>query len=330
MNRVDLQFQPPMSTQLSAQSDEIQLHHLLKQDMVPPATELSEELKARLQLEIKTALDTLEDAVVREVLQNIFTEVLRVFNRLSLIQQKLNELDTLQENLSILEMLQFEVRFLIEFIEARAMYTPGLGQRLLETFDGISYGMSHDVKRVFERELMSDIRNKSIPVVYGKILHAHGLLSNCFQQTFITLLQVLNPKLDPLNLFDDFEERLRQSLLLCNELSSLMRTVKQAESQPDPDILQKVVEKSLEFRDGSMQYLMYRDWRGYEHHSLALITSIESNLDSKSLLHQFGCYLEVLYGHVKMRAVIRDLFPKSEEDDESEGGVETQLLPATS
>jgi hypothetical protein len=50
---------------------------------------LSEELKARLQLEIKTALDTVEDPVVREVLQNIFTEVLRVFNRLSLIQQKL-------------------------------------------------------------------------------------------------------------------------------------------------------------------------------------------------------------------------------------------------
>jgi hypothetical protein len=184
MNRVDLQFQPPMSTQVSAQSDEIQLHHLMKQDMVPP--ELSEELKARLELEIKTALDTVEDPVVREVLQNIFTEVLRVFNRLSLIQQKLNELDTLLENLSILEMLQFEVRFLIEFIEARAMYTPGLSQRLLETFDGVSYGMSHDVKRVFERELTSDIRNKSIPVVYGKILHSHGLLSNCFQQTFIT------------------------------------------------------------------------------------------------------------------------------------------------
>jgi hypothetical protein len=318
-----------MSTQLSAQSDEIEFHHLLKQDMLPPVSELSDELKARLELEIKVALDTIEDPVVREVLQNIFTEVLRVFNRLSLIQQKLNELDTLLENLSILEMLQFEVRFLIEFIEARAMYTPGLSQRLLETFDGISYGMSHDVKRVFERELTSDIRNKSIPVVYGKILHSHGLLSNCFQQTFITLLQVLNPKLDPLDLFDDFEERLRQSLLLCNELSSLMRIVKQAELQPEPDILQKVVEKSLEFRDGSMQYLMYRDWRGYEHHSLALITSIESNLDSKSLLHQFGCYLEVLYGHVKMRAVIRDLFPKSAEDDESEGGVETQLLPAT-
>jgi hypothetical protein len=329
MNPVNLLLQPPMSTQLAPATDDIQLHHLLKQDDDATAVaELSDELKARLQHEIKIGLESIADPVVRELVQNIFSEVIRIFNRLSLIQQKLNELDTLQENLSILELLQFEIRYLIEFIEARAMYTPGVDQRLLETFDGISYGMSHDVKRVFERELTSDIRNKSIPVVYGKILHAHGLLSNCFQQTFITLLQVLNPKLDPLDLFDDFEERLRQSLLLCNELSALMRVVKQAESQPTPEVLQEVVDKSLEFRDGSMQYLMYRDWRGYEHHSLALITSIQSNLDSKNLLHQFACYLEVLYGHVKMRAVIRDLFPQS--NDESDGDLDPQAPPLPS
>jgi len=316
MNSVDLLFQPPMSTQFSAAPDEFQLHHLLKQEHSPAVTELSDELKARLELEIRIALGSVEDPVVRDLLQTIFSEVLRIFNRLSLIQQKLNELDTLQENLSILEIVQFEVRYLIEFVEARAMYTTGVSKGLLETFDGISYGMSHDVKRVFERELTSDIRTKSIPVVYGKILHAHGLLSNCFQQTFITLLQVLNPNLDPLNLFDDFEERLRQSLLLCNELSALMRVAKQAESQPSPELLQEVVDKALEFRDGGMQYLMYRDWRGYEHHSLALITSIQSNFDSKSLLHQFACYLEVLYGHVKMRAVIRDLFPQSNDEAE--------------
>ena len=192
---------------------------------------------------------------------------------------------------------------------------PGAGDRLRETFDGINYGISHDVKRVFDRELTGEIRAQSIPVVYGKILHAHGLLMNCFQQSLITLLQVLNPALDPIKLFNDFEERLRQSLLLCNELSSLMRVVKQAETQGTGGSLQTVIEKAIEFRDGSMHYLMYRDWRGYEHHALALITSIEAGFDSKDILHQFGCYLEVLYGHVKMRAVLRDMFPNPSESD---------------
>jgi hypothetical protein len=60
-----------------------------------------------------------------------------------------------------------------------------------------------------------------------------------------------------------------------------------------------------------MQYLMYKDWRGYESLALEVITAIENNLDSKQLLHRFICYLEVLYGHVKMRAVLAEAFPYS-------------------
>jgi len=305
-----------MSTDFTIALDDFQILDLLKQGTANvSALRPKEELNVRLQVEIRSAVEGIADPVLLELLRTIFDEILRVFDRLFLIEHKLNELDTLQENLSILELLQFEVRYLLEFINVRALTTTSLSQKMLETFDGISYGMSHDVKRVFERELTSDIRTKSIPVVYGKILHAHGLLTNCFQQTLITLLQVLNPKLNPIHLFDDFEERLRQSLLLCNELSALMRVVKNAEVQNSQEALQAVVDKALEFRDGGMQYLMYRDWRGYEHHSLALITSIQGNFDSVDLLHQFGCYLEVLYSHVKMRAVLRDLFPNSGEPE---------------
>jgi len=48
-----------------------------------------------------------------------------------------------------------------------------------------------------------------------------------------------------------------------------------------------------------------------------VITAVENNLDPKPLLHRFICYLEVLYGHVKMRAVLADEFPYSgkEEND---------------
>lgn len=303
-----------MSTLLAPTSDELQLHQLTEQKPKPVEGGLSEELKARLQREIGVALDTVSDPVVYAVLRVVFNEIVRVFEILWLIERKLHELDTLLENLSILEVLQFEIRYLIELIEGRTMQTPGISEQLVETLAGVSYGMSHDVKRVFERELTSNIRTKSIPVVYGKILHSHGLLRNCFQQTLITLLQVFNPKLDPIQLFDDFEQRLQQSLLLCNDLSSLMRAVKEAQSHSTSEALNALVGKAIEFRDGSMQYLMYRDWRGYEHHSLALITCIQCNFDATDLLHQFGCYLELLYSHVKLRAVLKDIFPQSTED----------------
>ena len=108
----------------------------------------------------------------------------------------------------------------------------------------------------------------------------------------------------------------QQSLILCKDLSSLMRFVRLAQAKGDPDVLRSVTARILEFRDGSMQYLMYKDWRGYESLALEVITAIENNLDPKPLLHRFICYLEVLYGHVKMRAVLADEFPYSGKEEE--------------
>jgi hypothetical protein len=131
-------------------------------------------------------------------------------------------------------------------------------------------------------------------------------------------LQVFNPTLDASKLFNDYELRLQQSLILCKDLSSLMRFVRLAQANSDPDVLRSVSARILEFRDGSMQYLMYKDWRGYESLALEVITAVENNLDPKPLLHRFICYLEVLYGHVKMRAVLADEFPYSAKDEDAE------------
>ncbi|HSE30726.1 MAG TPA: hypothetical protein VLA93_04025 [Pyrinomonadaceae bacterium] len=272
------------------------------------------DLQKRLKQEIEIALGTIENTEVREIAQTILLEIKAVFSRLSLVESNLRKLDTLQENLSILEMLQFDTHSLVQFIEIDAMPSEGLSEKLRDVLDGMSYGITHDVKRIFEQGILGNIENQTTPVVYGKILHAHGLLTNCFQQSVITLLQVFNPSLDPLLLFDDFEQRLRQSLSLCRDLSSVMRAVHNAQLDHSPDNLRAVVTAVMDFRDGSMQYLMYRDWRGYERLALELITAIEHNHETKDLLHQFACYLDVLYGHVKMRAVLRDMFASSSEE----------------
>ena len=272
------------------------------------------DLQKRLKQEITIALGTISNQEVKEIAQTILLEIKAVFSRLSLVESNLRKLDTLQENLSILEMLQFDTHSLVQFIEAEAMRSDWVSDKLHDVLDGMSYGISHDVKRIFEQGILGNITNQTTPVVYGKILHAHGLLTNCFQQSVITLLQVFNPSLDPLLLFDDFEQRLRQSLSLCRDLSSVMRVVHNAQLDPSPDNQRAVVNSVMDFRDGSMQYLMYRDWRGYERLALELITAIEHNSDTKDLLHQFSCYLDVLYGHVKMRAVLRDMFAGSSEE----------------
>jgi hypothetical protein len=307
-----------MSTSHLAISDDLVLQPLLLCDAVQAdsATENEQQFRSNLERETTSAIQQIESPAVREIVQNILAELVRYFDWLSRIESNLHKLDTLLENLSLLEVLQFEAHGLIEFIEARAIPSEGVSEKLREVLEGIVYGINHDLRRIFERELVRSVTDQSTPLVYGKILHAHGLLTNCFQQSTITLLQVFKPSVEAATLFNDSELRMKQSLGLCRDLSSLMRIVQHAETQANPDILRKVVRKVLEFRDGSMQFLMYKDWRGYETLALEVVTAIENNLNSQPLLHQFLCYLEILYGHVKMRAVLGNIFPYSDAHDD--------------
>lgn len=302
-----------MSTVLAVTIQEAEPHVPLLSDSVTidPKAEAQREVQANLQHEIDLVIDNITDRELRDVTQTIFTELIRFFDWLARIENNLHKLDTLLESLSLLEVLEFEARSLVDYIEAKARKVALGNERLQEVLDGITYGITHDLRRIFERELVRGVTEHSTPIVYGKILHAHGLLTNCFQQSTITMLQVFNPRLDAQSLFNDIEARLKQSLVLCKDLSSLMRFVRLSQANSDPDVLRTVVDRILEFRDGSMHYLMYKDWRGYESLALEVITAIENNLDSRPLLHKFLTFLEVLYGHVKMRAVLAENFPYS-------------------
>ena len=295
---------------------EPQLPLLSDEVLADPQTQVQKEVHANLLSEIDSVINSIGDPELLEISETILHEMLRFFDWLARIENNLQKLDTLLESLSLLEVLEFEARSLTDYIDTRAIRLAQGNERLHEVLDGISYGITHDLRRIFERELVRGVTEQSIPIVYGKIMHAHGLLTNCFQQSTITMLQVFKPAVDGSKLFNDVELRLQQSLILCKDLSSLMRFVRLAQAKGDPDVLRSVTTRILEFRDGSMQYLMYKDWRGYESLALEVITAIENNLDPKPLLHRFICYLEVLYGHVKMRAVLADEFPYSGRDDE--------------
>jgi hypothetical protein len=292
-----------------------QLPLLVNEVIGDPQTETQREVQANLKTAVSQVINGIHGRDLRDVTETILSEMLRFFDWLDRIENNLHKLDTLMESLSLLEVLEFEARSLVDFIEARAIHVATGNDRLHEVLDGIIYGITHDLRRIFERELVRGVTEHSTPIVYGKILHAHGLLTNCFQQSTITLLQVFSPQLNASSLFNDIESRLKQSLVLCKDLSSLMRFVRLSQANSDPDVLRTVVDRILEFRDGSMHYLMYKDWRGYESLALEVITAIENNLDAKPLLHRFITFLELLYGHVKMRAVLAENFPYSGGED---------------
>ncbi len=173
-----------MSTSHLAVSDDLVLQPLLLCDAVQAdsATENEQQFRANLERETASVIQHIESPAVREIVQNILSELVRFFDWLSRIESNLHKLDTLLENLSLLEVLQFEAHGLIEFIEARAIPSESVSEKLREVLEGIVYGINHDLRRIFERELVRSVTDQSTPLVYGKILHAHGLLTNCFQQ----------------------------------------------------------------------------------------------------------------------------------------------------
>ena len=270
-------------------------------------SEFPRALPAELQIRVESAIKRIDDLPVRETAGSILEQLMRLLDWLSLINSNTHKLDTLRENLSLLELVHLEARSLVEYIEQKAVEMDRVSEVLRDVLDGIGYTITHDLRRVFESELIGPIAELSTPVVYGKIVHAHGLLSNCLQQSTITLVQLFDPALDGSSLFNDSEERLEQSLALCGDLLSLIRFVRRVENRPAPDTLNGLVQQIEEFRDGSMQYLMYRDWKVYEKLALEITMSIEHNGDPLPLLNQFLCYLETLFGHVRMRAVLTNV-----------------------
>src|SRR5262245_34528781 len=122
------------------------------------------DLQRRLKQEIETSLATIESAEVKEIAQTILLEIKAVFSRLSLVESNLRKLDTLQENLSILEMLQFDTHSLVQYIEGNALPTEGLSERFRDVLDGMSYGITHDVKRIFDQGMLGNIANQTTPV----------------------------------------------------------------------------------------------------------------------------------------------------------------------
>src|ERR1044072_3235121 len=145
-----------MSTALAVTTTEPDPQLPLLRDAVEldPKAEAQREVHANLQHQIDLALNSITDRELRNVSQTILSELVRFFDWLDRIENTLHKLDTLLESLSLLEVLEFEARSLVDYIEMKARKVSNSNERLNEVLDGITYGITHDLRRIFERELV--------------------------------------------------------------------------------------------------------------------------------------------------------------------------------
>jgi hypothetical protein len=233
----------------------------------------------------------------------IFTSLARMLQRLRFIENVLRRDQPLKFLLPVFTLLHEEGRHLIEFIETRAMRTDGMDEAVFDTLDGTNYALSMELRKVFAHELVGLSALRQPTVIYAKVENAYGLLRDCFQQSTVALAQLFDPQLEGAQLFSTFQTKLQQSLALRRDLWTLLLLVRRAEKERDQRPVAPLLERLAEFREGSLRYLMYKDWEACERF-MEEVGAARGAVELSPVLHRFGAYLETLHGQVNMRAVL--------------------------
>lgn len=233
----------------------------------------------------------------------IFTSLARMLQRLRFIEGVLRRDQPLKFLLPIFTLLHEEARAVLEFIETRAMRTEGMDEALFDTLDGTNYAISMELRKVFAHELVGLSELRQPTAIYAKVENAYGLLRDCFQQSTVALAQLFDPRLEGAQLFDTFQTKLQQSLALRRDLWTLLLLVRRAERERDQRPVAPLLERLAEFREGSLRYLMYKDWEACERF-MEEVGAARGAVELSPVLHRFGAYLETLHGQVNMRAVL--------------------------
>ena len=258
----------------------------------------------------------IESPAVREIISSVFDDLLRLLECLSLIEDHLRQVEAAEDTYELFQLIHDEAARLVEFIRTEALNHKTMDEELFDTLDGIAFAVKHDLQRVFESDSRMKASTCDTHAVLGKLYRAHDILTNCLQQSTITLAIVFNPQLVGAKLFNNAEIRQRQSLKLCDDIRSFTEAVVAAETAKDEQALANLAEAIEMFRSDSLELLMYSDWPQFESfcERIALARSDWSQLDP--ILHQFRCYLETLLGQVKQRAVLVSEFSSQFGDDQ--------------
>ena len=252
--------------------------------------------------QIDPLLASIESPAVREAVDDVFSDLLRLLDCLRFVGGRWLTANETEKTLAIFALVHVDARSVVESIQ-QAMNTVGVDENLYDTLDGITFAITHDLQKVFEYEL-KDAANQPPDMLIAKLVHSHGMLTNCLQQSTVSLAQVFDPNFSGAHFFNNSDARLQESLLLCRDLSDLIRGVRDCEARLDKTSKKFIIDRVIKFRDETMQFLMYKDWDEYERFVEAIALSMSDSRKLAPVLHAFRCYLETLVGQVKLRAVL--------------------------
>lgn len=298
---------PTLISNQSAPTDSLVGAHLTTQH---PLVSQAKPDHTSCRFQIDRVVNQIESPQERQLIGAVFQDMLRLLECLSMIESHLRQVDAAAETFALFQLIHDEARVLVDFIREDGLSCVSRNEDLVDTLDGITFAVNHDLQRVFETgahaQSESTTNSPSFHATLGKLYRAHDILTNCLQQSTITLAMMFDPELEGTTLFNNSDMRYRQSLQLCEDLAALIQLVEAAEK--DETTLTNLTGGIEKFRSESLECLMYSDWPQFESFC-ERIKVPASATELEPVFNQFRCYLETLLGQVRMRAVLANVFP---------------------
>ncbi|MGH9944523.1 MAG: hypothetical protein ACRD9R_19420 [Pyrinomonadaceae bacterium] len=258
---------------------------------------------ARLSAPLEELLAGLNPYPTGKLMRHAFTELARLLDYLRLAEDNFRQDRLMLATSSVLKRVRGEAVALVGFIESLVPRAEEIGRPIREAFDSIGYAITHELNRVFNVEL-TGLEGETQPArVRGRLESVHGLLTNCFQQSLITLARIFVPEFDESHAFADLPTQREQSLALAQDLDNLVKFAQRARRKRDPFDLAVLTEHLRRFREGSLRYLRYSDRTSCER-LIEQITASHKAGQAPPLLDDLCCFLETLLIQIRHRSVL--------------------------
>lgn len=247
-------------------------------------------------------LDRLQPAELQQLVAGLFESLSRLLDRLTLIESVLISAHPPQAALPLFHFLHEAADVFLMRLESESARPDIAGDELAEVLDGTCFALRHELRRVYEKEVLVVDVGQPTGQLRSELLRAHALLTNCLQQTYVNVARVFDKDTQATDLFTDVRLRREQSKVLYRHLLLLNALLTRAEREKDPYSYLALSKGLRIFVSEYMHLLMYKDWPEFE----AITDSVlkTNNVAELSpLLGHFGSYLETLIRHVRLRAV---------------------------
>lgn len=248
-------------------------------------------------------VETVEPALVRDAVRSVFEDLNRLLGYVEQLKATLGSGGDSAYALLLLEALRAEALAASASLDCECE-SGRLSDDLSEELERTSFAVRHELRAVFGRLLVGVETLEDASETRALFSDAHDLLRNCFQQSTVSLAQMLHPAFDGADVFEDLRAKRENSRRLYEDLDALLRSARNAERRSDRISLTLFNARLEHFRCDSMRHLMQKDTETCLRFVEDFRLLPKQGEPPRFFLHRFSCYLEILVKHVGMRSVL--------------------------